>query len=104
MLTLFLTRKPPKIVLPFAGASYCTGHIFFGLLSVFTSSNPGYLKNLNVGLSVFLSNCASLLGPGSSAVLSVLSEAVRKSSEVWALGSEPPSWSLSVAPRPVMKI
>lgn len=42
------------IALPFAGALCWADHVFFALLSVFTTSNLGYLKILNVGLDVFL--------------------------------------------------
>lgn len=53
-------------------------HVCLALLLVFTSSNLGGLKSLNVRLHVCMNNYESLLGPGPSMVPSVLSEIMRK--------------------------
>lgn len=63
---------------------HCFAEADFGIASIFIivaiiPCNFRYLlKNLNVGLDVFLDSFESLRGPGCSMVLSVLSEVRRK--------------------------
>lgn len=74
----FLTTEPALFGLPSAGTLCWVYHLFLGLLSLFTSSDFGYFKCLNVLLYVFLNSFESLHGPRSFTVLSILSEVVKK--------------------------
>lgn len=92
----FLTTKPPMFVLSPAGTSCWAYHFFFGLLSVFTSSNFEYLKCLSGVPVVFLNSFELLFGLVSFTVLVYFLRFLGILS-VWALGygPDPPYFSSS---------